>query len=179
MWSHTHKHTKYCFALFVLFFADTSSFVFVFVAFCLCILFILPHLLTRLSCTSGQYYIGYAFAFGGQSNSTNTTFMGTTDFASVGDSASFWFFQYTFSATSVTIVAGTLAERCQMAAYLCYSIFLAGFVYPIVAHSVWSNNGFLSIANVDPLFNVSFFYLKNFIYLFILLSGGTSPSSHL
>lgn len=42
-----------------------------------------------------------------------------------------------------------------MAAYLCYSVFLAGFVYPVVAHSVWSNNGFLSITNVDPLFQVS------------------------
>lgn len=29
-------------------------------------------------------------------------------------------------------MAGTLAERCQMAAYLCYSVALAGFVYPVV-----------------------------------------------
>jgi ammonia channel protein AmtB len=58
---------------------------------------------------------GYAFAFGGQNDSTATSFIGTTSFASVGDSPAFWFFQYTFSATSVTIVAGTLAERCQMA----------------------------------------------------------------
>ena len=50
----------------------------------------------------------------------------------------FWFFEYTFSATSVTIVAGTLAERCQMAAYLAYSVVLAGLVYPVVAHTVWS-----------------------------------------
>ena len=63
---------------------------------------------------------------------TSTTFIGISDFASVGPSASYWFFQYTFSATSVTIVAGTLAERCQMTAYLCYSMVLAGFVYPVV-----------------------------------------------
>ena len=72
-------------------------------------------------------------AFGGQENATGTTFIGTSNFASIGPSASYWFFQYTFSATSVTIVAGTLAERCQMAAYLCYSIVLAGFVYPVVS----------------------------------------------
>jgi Amt family ammonium transporter len=61
------------------------------------------------------FSVGYAFAFGGQNDSVATTFIGVKDFASVGDSPAFWFFQYTFSATSVTIVAGTLAERCQMA----------------------------------------------------------------
>lgn len=84
-----------------------------------------------------------------------TTFIGYKGFASTGVSASFWFFEYTFSATSVTIVAGTLAERCQMIAYLCYSVALAGFVYPVVAHSVWSNNGFLSVSNFDnPLLSI-------------------------
>lgn len=52
----------------------------------------------------------------------------------------------------MTIVAGTLAERCQMTAYLCYSMVLAGFIYPVVAHSIWSNNGFLSNFNADPMF---------------------------
>ena len=59
-------------------------------------------------------------------------------------------FQYAFSAASATIVAGTLAERCQMAAYLCYSLLLAGFVYPVVAHSIWSEYGFMSSANSNP-----------------------------
>jgi Amt family ammonium transporter len=31
-----------------------------------------------------------------------------------------------------------------MTAYLCYSFFLAAFVYPVTAHSIWSANGFLS-----------------------------------
>jgi Amt family ammonium transporter len=99
----------------------------------------------------GLLETGNALAFGGQNDTAGTTFIGTTDFASVGPSPSFWFFQYAFSATSVTIVAGTLAERCQMTAYLCYSMILAGFIYPVVAHSVWSNNGFLSNGNDDPL----------------------------
>lgn len=33
-------------------------------------------------------------------------------------------------------------------------MFLVGFIYPVVAHSVWSNNGFLSITNVDPLLGI-------------------------
>ena len=32
-----------------------------------------------------------------------------------------------------------------------YSVFLAGFVYPVVAHSFWSVNGFLSPITAEPL----------------------------
>ena len=97
---------------------------------------------------------GYAFAFGSDLDHSGppsgTTFIGTNNFLSVGSSPAFWFFEFTFSATSVTIVAGTLAERCQMAAYLAYSVVLAGFIYPVVAHSVWSEQGFLSRTNEFP-----------------------------
>ena len=60
------------------------------------------------------------------------------------DNYAFWMFEYAFSAASATIVAGTLAERCQMSAYLCYSLVLAGFVYPVVSHAIWSEHGFLT-----------------------------------
>lgn len=114
----------------------------------------LKNLLDACGAALAFYLVGYAFAYGGQEESTESTFIGVKNFASLGSSASYWFFQYTFSATSVTIVAGTLAERCQMAAYLCYSIMLAGFVYPVVAHLVWSNNGFLSISNSTPFLGI-------------------------
>ena len=73
--------------------------------------------------------------------------MGVDDYA-------FWMFEYAFSAASATIVAGTLAERCQMTAYLCYSLVLAGFVYPVVSHAIWSPHGFLTsnVANENKLF---------------------------
>jgi ammonium transporter, Amt family len=55
---------------------------------------------------------------------------------------------------TATIIAGTLAERCQMIAYLCYSLLLSGWVYPIIVHSIWSRRGFLSATAVDPLWDV-------------------------
>mmetsp|Transcript_3163 Transcript_3163/g.6956 ORF Transcript_3163/g.6956 Transcript_3163/m.6956 type:complete len:629 (+) Transcript_3163:670-2556(+) len=114
----------------------------------------LKNLLDACGAALAFYLVGYAFAFGGDlanpESSSRKTFIGYEDFVSVGPNSAFWFFEYTFSATSVTIVAGTLAERCQMAAYLAYSVVLAGFIYPVVAHSVWSESGFLSRSNDDP-----------------------------
>jgi len=100
--------------------------------------------------------VGYAFAFGGDKEAFGTTtFAGTTNFFGTGDiDLPFFFFQYTFAAASVTIVAGALAERCQMAAYLAYSFFLTGFVYPITCHAVWSVSGFLSPFNAKPLLGI-------------------------
>jgi Amt family ammonium transporter len=37
-----------------------------------------------------------------------------------------------------------------MAAYLCYSVVLGGFVYPVVAHTIWSSSGCLSHSTDDP-----------------------------
>jgi Amt family ammonium transporter len=85
---------------------------------------------------------GFALGFGGNS-SGESSFVGSKHFFLSGDvDAAVFFFQFTFSATAATIVAGTLAERCRMAAYLLYSMILTGFVYPVVAHAVckWSIN---------------------------------------
>lgn len=119
----------------------------------------LKNLLDACGAAVAFFSVGYAFAFGGETNpnadKTTTTFIGTENFFGTGElDYSFYFFQYTFSAASVTIVAGTLAERCQMAAYLCYSIVLSGFVYPVVAHAAWSSTGFLSPGNSDPLLGI-------------------------
>lgn len=47
-------------------------------------------------------------------------------------------------------MAGTVAERCKFEAYLCYSLMLTGFVYPVVVYSIWSSSGFLTAFNNDP-----------------------------
>jgi len=123
----------------------------------------LKNLLDACGAAIGFYCFGYAFAFGGSEFGGPTTFIGNTNFflmnidenfflAPYVEGGMYWFFQFAFAATAATIVAGTLAERSQMLAYLCYSFVLTGFIYPVVVHSVWSPNGFLSITNKNRLF---------------------------
>uniref|UniRef100_A0A7S2MF89 Ammonium transporter n=1 Tax=Helicotheca tamesis TaxID=374047 RepID=A0A7S2MF89_9STRA len=112
----------------------------------------LKNLLDACGASLGFYTIGYAFAFGGDEYGGATTFIGTSNFFLMDvHNYAFWLFQFAFAATAATIVAGTLAERCQMTAYLFYSTFLTGFVYPVIVHSIWSENGFLSAYQKEPL----------------------------
>jgi len=116
----------------------------------------LKNLLDACGAAIAFFTVGYAFAYGGSDpESSDKTFIGTTNFFLMDEeNYAFFLFQFAFSAASATIVAGTLAERCQMAAYLCYSVMLTGWVYPVIAHSVWSPNGFLSAYSVDPLWGI-------------------------
>jgi ammonium transporter, Amt family len=65
-----------------------------------------------------------------------------------------FYFSYACAAAAVTIVAGTLAERSQNAAHCAYSAFMVMWVYPVIAHSFWSVNGFLSPSLKNPFLGV-------------------------
>lgn len=117
---------------------------------------VLKNFLDACGASLAFFCVGYAFAFGSSdSTSAHKSFVGHSNFFLHDvDDFPFWLFNFAFSAASATIVAGTLAERCQMAAYLCYSLMLSGWVYPIVARAVWSANGILSATNLEPLWGV-------------------------
>jgi len=107
----------------------------------------LKNLLDACGGAIGFFSVGYALAYGGDGK-----FVGVTRekyFLNNDTGYISFFFQFTFAATAATIVAGTVAERCKMSAYLCYSLFLTGFVYPVVVHAIWNSNGFLSAFNED------------------------------
>lgn len=108
----------------------------------------LKNLLDACGGAIGFYTLGYGFAYG-----SGNTFIGGSLFAIKGMASGpeyiGFFFQFAFAATAATIVAGTVAERCKMAAYLCYSLFLTAFVYPVVVRSIWSSDGFLTAFRDD------------------------------
>jgi Amt family ammonium transporter len=54
-----------------------------------------------------------------------------------------WLVQFTFAATTATIVSGSIAERCEFAAYFVYSVAITGFKKYMTLY--WRFSGLLSL----------------------------------
>jgi len=105
------------------------------------------------------FLFGYGFAYGVGDKEDNG-FIGNNNFALdnhrayIAEGADSWngfLFQWAFAAATATIVSGSVAERCSFQAYIAYSVFLTGFVYPVVVHWIWASNGWLSAFHSEPL----------------------------
>ncbi|GER27151.1 ammonium transporter 1 [Striga asiatica] len=100
------------------------------------------------------FLFGFAFAFGEGPN--KNPFIGTSHFAlkdipSSSYDYSFFLYQWAFAIAVAGITSGSIAERTQFSAYLIFSFFLSGFVYPVAAHWTWSSSGWLSPNSLGPL----------------------------
>lgn len=88
------------------------------------------------------WLIGFGVAFG---NTSEKSFMGTdpkfyasSDFEGIEDDAYLTFiFQFSFAATSATIVSGALAERTNLASYMGFSFLMTSLIYPVVVSWTW------------------------------------------
>lgn len=99
------------------------------------------------------FSIGYALMFGpdafgliGKDGWFLTTFAVSAE--SAPDWA-FFLFQLMFAAVAATIVSGAVAERLKFSAYLVYTVFITGLIYPISGHWAWGGGWLTELGFVD------------------------------
>lgn len=93
---------------------------------------------------TGFWAIGYGLVFG----ASQFGFFGSTDFFfnSISPNEGAWFiYQAAFCGAAITIVSGAVAERLKFSLYLLISAVGATTVYPLIAHWVWNQEGWLAL----------------------------------
>jgi ammonium transporter, Amt family len=104
----------------------------------------------------GFWAFGFALMFGGSKFFSGlddgNSIIGFSGFFLTGTSYDvstimMWFFQMCFMATACTIVAGAVAERMKITAYLAYAFIIGAIIYPIYGHWIWGG-GWLSTLSI-------------------------------
>jgi|WetSurMetagenome_2_1015567.scaffolds.fasta_scaffold00853_9 ammonium transporter, Amt family len=104
----------------------------------------------------GFWAFGFALMFGGSNFfpglDQGNSFIGYSGFFLAGtaydvSTMMMWFFQMCFMATACTIVAGAVAERMKITAYLAYAFIIGAIIYPIYGKWIWGG-GWLSTLQI-------------------------------
>ncbi len=114
---------------------------------------IVPKFLVNLGICAAMFWaVGFGVAFG-----DGNSFMGTSGWFvnSANDFGlawprletgvtvhTLWFFQFVFAAITLAIVWGTTLERLKFMVYVIYAVVFSAFIYPVVAHWIFSD-GFM------------------------------------
>lgn len=86
------------------------------------------------------FCFGYGVAWG------KGVAIGGSEFFDVTDNTN-WYFQWAFCVTASTIVSGAVAERMKLEAYFIYTIVINAFIYPVIVHWFWTEEGYASAWN--------------------------------
>ena len=135
------------------------------------------NLITPAIATISFYALGFAFAYGDGNNVIglsgfflrgldNSPAIGVgyqgvytaLSWAEISLSGKF-LFAVTFAGTAATIVSGAVAERIRLITYICFSIVLSAFIYPIAVRWVWGGGwlwdlGFYDFAGSSVVYSV-------------------------
>lgn len=89
------------------------------------------------------WLIGFGIMFG----TDYSGLVGTSDFLIDGSDLelnAIFLFQAMFAATAITIISGAVAERIKFNGYIVVAILVTAFIYPVVGHWAWNENGWLA-----------------------------------
>lgn len=92
------------------------------------------------------FLFGWGLSFGPEAQDEGLdSFVGSGQFALAdADDWALWFFQFSFAATSATIISGAVAGRMKFLSYAVCSFCMTSFFYPPVVHWAWTESGWLA-----------------------------------